>query len=346
MSTLKDVASYAGVSPATASRVLTGSLPVSDEVRERVLTAVRQLNYRPDQIARSLRRRRTNVIGLIVSTIENVFFTEVARAAERAARERGYNLIVCNTDENPEREAAYLTILNEQLIAGVVLAPAPGEANHLSSFVESKLSMVLINRSLQHVPRSSITCDDREAAFQCVTHLIGEGRRRVAAITGLGGISTTRERLEGYRHALTSAGLPLDPELEVSGKAHIEGGYRAAYHLMQRPDPPDALFVFNNVMIQGAIMALQDLGLHWPEDVDISGFGAFTTARLYRPPLTLIAQPAPEMGRRAVEVLLNQVEGRAADYPQQIVLQNELRPRDTWLRQDGNIADFAQPPGV
>ena len=338
MSTLKDVASFAGVSVATASRVLTGSLPVSNDVRDRVLKAVQHLNYRPDQIARSLRRRRTNVIGLVVSTIENVFFTEVARAAEQAAGERGYNLIVCNTDENPEREAAYLTILNEQLIAGVILAPAPGDAKHLPGFVESNLPMVLINRQLPDIPRSSITCNDSEAAFACVTHLIGEGRRRIAAITGLPGISTTRERLEGYRRALTSAALPVDPTLEVSGQAHLDGGYRATYELMQRSNPPDALFVFNNVMIQGAIMALQDLNLRWPEHVEISGFGAFATARLYRPPLTLIAQPAHEMGRRAVEVLLDQVEGRTDSQPQATILHNELRLRDSWLRKNGIVS--------
>lgn len=330
MTTLKDVAHHAGVSPATASRALTGSLPVSDDVRERVLQAVQTLNYRPDQIARSLRTRRTNVIGLIVSTIENVFFTEVARAAEQAAHEHGYNLIVCNTDENPEREAAYLTILNEQLIAGVILAPAPGEAAHLTRFVESKLPMVLINRHLDHVPRSSITCDDEDAAFRCVSHLLAEGRRRIAAITGLPGISTTRERLRGYRRALSAGGLGPDPTLEVSGQAQLEGGYRAAMDLMQRPDPPDALFAFNNVMVQGTILALQDLGLQWPDQVDVSGFGAFDLARLYRPPLTLIAQPAREMGRRAVDVLLEQVKGRADDAPQVTVLHNELRLRQTW----------------
>lgn len=332
MPTLKDVASTARVSAATASRVLTGSPHVSDDARERVLRAIQQLNYRPDQVARSLRRRRTNVIALIVSTIENVFFTEVARAAEQAADEQSYNLIVCNTDENPERELSYLTILNEQLIAGVILAPAPGQARHLASLADGRLPLVLINRRLDHVRCTSIVSDDEEAAFQCVSQLIGEGRRRIGAIIGLPGISTTQERLDGYRRALATAGLPLDSTLEVSGQAHIKGGYRAAYELMQRPEPVDALFAFNNVMTQGAVLALQDMGMRWPEQVDISGFGAFETARLYRPPLLLIAQPTYEIGRHAVELLLDQVEGRSKGEPQTITLHNQLRPRDSWLK--------------
>lgn len=332
MPTLKDVASTARVSAATASRVLTGSPHVSDAARERVLRAIQQLNYRPDQVARSLRRRRTNVIALIVSTIENVFFTEVARAAEQAADEQSYNLIVCNTDENPERELSYLTILNEQLIAGVILAPAPGQAHHLERLADGKLPLVLINRRLEHVRCTSIVSNDEEAAFQCVSQLIGEGRRRIGAITGIPGISTTQERLNGYRRALVTAGLALDPTLEVSGQAHIHGGYRAAYELMQRSESADALFAFNNVMTQGAVLALQDMGLHWPGQVDISGFGAFETARLYRPPLLLIAQPTYEIGRRAVGLLLDQVEGRSKGEPQTITLQNQLRPRDSWLK--------------
>lgn len=336
MPTLKDVAFTARVSAATASRVLTGSPHVSDSARERVHQAIRQLNYRPDQVARSLRRRRTNVIALVVSTIENVFFTKVARAAEKAADERAYNLIVCNTDENPERELSYLTILNEQLIAGVILAPAPGNAPHLESLLGGKLPMVLINRRLEHVHCTSIVSDDEDAAFRCVSQLISEGRRRIGAITGLAGISTTQERLNGYRRALATAGLPLDPTLEVAGHAHTEGGYHAAYELMRRPDPADALFAFNNPMTQGAVLALQDMGLRWPDQVDVSGFGAFETARLYRPPLLLVAQPTYEMGRRAVELLLDQVEGRSTGGPRSITLQNQLRPRDSWLQLGGN----------
>ncbi|MCB0112684.1 MAG: LacI family DNA-binding transcriptional regulator [Caldilineaceae bacterium] len=326
MPTVKDVAERAGVSVATVSRTLSGYPHVSPAARDRVLKAVAELNYRPDQVARSLRRRRSNLIGLVVSTIENVFFTELARAAEQSAREFGYNLILCNTDENPQQEATYLSILDQQLVAGVILAPAPGSAGHLRPFIESGLPIVLVNRRLEDVACISITSNDEDAAFQCVQHLIGQGRRRIAAVMGLANVFTTNERLAGYRRALAAANIAFDASLAVSGLASLRGGYDAVRQLMQSENPPDAIFAFNNVMTQGVIIALQEFGIGWPDQIDVAGFGLFEHAHLYRPPLTLIRQPTREMGRMAVEMLLQQVEhGPAENGSQpQIVLNNHL----------------------
>jgi LacI family transcriptional regulator len=331
-STIKDVAERAGVSIATASRALTGHPNVSARAREQVLQAAAVLGYQPDQVARSMRRRRTNLIGLIVSTIENVFFTEVARAAEQAAHRHGYNLIVCNTEESPKQEETYLSLLDRQLVAGIILAPAPGRGEHLRPFIENHLPIILINRYFAHLALPSITCDDLEASRQCVSQLIAEGRTRIAAIIGLKGISTTQQRLEGYQCALRDAGLSLDPSLEISGDATLEGGYRAMHELLERDDRLDAVFVFNNLMTQGAVMATQDLGLRWPEDIDIAGFGAFQVTRLYRPPLTLIAQPTHVMGDQAVVKLIAQIEGDESASAS-IVLPNRLVPRVAWDEQ-------------
>jgi DNA-binding LacI/PurR family transcriptional regulator len=340
---IKDVARAAGVSVATVSRTLSGSPRVRAATRQRVLAAVSQLNYRPDEVARSLRRRRTNLIGLIVSTVENRFFTEVAHAAEQAAHERGYQLIVCNTDEDPAQEQTYLQLLDRQMAAGVILAPAPGEGAHLAEYIAADLPMVLINRRLDHLPLPSITSDDEQAARECVTVLIQGGKRRVAAIKGLPNITTTQDRLAGYRQALAAAGLAVEPGDEAEGCATLEGGYRAARRLLTRPDPPDALFAFNNLMVQGAVIALHDLGLRWPDDVDVAGFGAFGcplgAARLYRPPLTLIRQPTHQMGRVAVAILADRLEGKTIaprEFPplgaaQQVVLKNRVIRRQEWL---------------
>lgn len=171
-----------------------------------------------------------------------------------------YNLIVCNTDEHPAQEKIYLSLLNRQLVADIILAPAPGDAQHLHPSVQSDLPVVLINRRLQHLSLPSITSDDTQANRQCVGQLIEEARRRVAAITGLDHI-TTRDRLDGYRLAPYDADLPADSTLQCLGLTMFEGGYRAMYDLLQRTSRPDAVFVFNNVMIQGAVMATQDLVL-------------------------------------------------------------------------------------
>jgi DNA-binding LacI/PurR family transcriptional regulator len=332
---IKDVAQQAGVSVSTVSRVLSGHPYIKSETRQRVVAVIEQLDYHPHPVARSLRRRRTNLIGLIVSTIENVFFTEVARAAEQTALQYGYHLIVCNTDENPQQEEIYLRTLSQQMVAGIILAPAPGSGRHLLPYLDQELALILINRRLPELSIASITADDDEAAFQGVTWLVNEGRRRIAAITGLSGVYTTQRRLAGYRRALDAAGLPVDANLEVSGRAHLDGGYEATIRLMRQDAPPDALFVFNNAMTQGVVMALQDLGLCWPEQIDVAGFGAFKTAGLYRPPLTLIKQPAREMGRRAVELLVARLEGKSGSEPKNIVLSNQLILRETWLQYQG-----------
>jgi LacI family transcriptional regulator len=380
MTTIKDVAKRAGVSVATVSRVLSGNSYVSEESRSRVLEAIDTLHYRIDQVARSLRRRRSNLIGFIVSTIENVFFTEAAHAAEQVAKQRGYHLIVCNTDEDPQQEKSYIELLDQQLVAGIILAPAWGDAPYLQSYLNNYFPIVLINRRIENLACSSITSNDEEAAEQCVNYLVEQGKRRIAAITGLPNVYTTVSRLRGYTNALIKAGLPLDPEIIVSGQANLEGGYAAAQQLVSLPEPPDALFVFNNVMVHGAIMALQDMGVQWPDPIDVAGFGAFKTARLYRPPLTLIEQPAREMGRRAAEMLITMVEGATdnaltpgtnersdahpprrnrtrtehgsdslqVEVPEQvvrhIVLENRIIYRDDWSQQWPKQIRVSQPP--
>lgn len=330
---MKDVASSAGVSMATVSRVLTDSPRVHPATRARVLQVMKDIDYRPDQVARSLRRRRSNLIGLVVSTIENVFFTEIARAAEQAAHQRGYNLIICNTDESMERERVCVEILSQQLVAGIALVPAPDDGSSRQYLIDCNLPIILINRHADHLPFPSIIAADEQAAFECVSQLIQQGKRRIAVIIGMPDISTTPARLHGYRRALTAANLPIDPTLEICGYANLEGGYRAAHALLQRSPRPDAIFVHNNMLVQGTILALQDLGLRWPEQVDVAGFGTFSTSRLYQPPLRLIAQPTHEMGRRAVEMLVGYVEGGRANPMESIVLANRVIPPESMVHE-------------
>ena len=331
--TIKDVAVQAGVSVASVSRALAGQPGVSEALRRRVLLAARELDYQPDQVARSLRRRQSNLIGLVISTIENVFFTEVARAAERAALAHGYNLLISSTDERVDREEASIAVLHQQLVAGIILAPAPGSVADRTYLAGSQPPIVLINRDPEDSPFAAVRADDEPAAFECVRWLIGQGRSQIAVISGLADVSTTRDRLAGYHRALAAANLPPIPELVVPGHANFEGGYEAARDLMIRSRPPDAIFVLNNVMLTGAVLAIQDLGLRWPNQVDIAGFGAFSDARLFQPPLTLIAQPAYDMGRLAVDVLVEQIKGRPDDERAKIVLRNRLVTRDEWTRQ-------------
>ncbi len=331
MASMQDVARAAGVSVATVSRTLSGSDSVTPRTQDRVWDAVRRLDYRPDEVARSMRRRQSTLVGLMVSTIENRFFTEVAHAAEQSAHAHGLNLVVCNTNEDPEQERNYLRVLDQQLVAGVILAPAPGTEAHLAEYVHRNLPMVLVNRRLDNVPMQSITSNDEEAAQECVEFLIGEGKQSIAAIMGLPTTFTTQQRLSGYRRALQTAGFPHSHDNEIDGLATLEGGYIAAKRLLSRSSPPDGLFVFNNLMVQGAIIAVQELGLRWPEQIDIAGFGATAVGRLCYPRLTLVKQPTREMGHKAIELLIAQMRGEPQP-PQHHVLKNRLVHRDDWSR--------------
>ena len=222
-------------------------------------------------------------------------------------------------------EEAYVSILDRLLVAGIILAPAHGEGAHLGRFISSGLPIVLVNRRLDSLGCTSITADDEEGAYQCVRYLIQSGKRRVAAITGLEGISTTEQRLLGYRRALAEAGLSdCSPECELSGEATVEGGYRATCELARSDNPPDGYFAFNNLMTQGAVMALAELGLERPAQADVAGFGAFPSAKLYRPPVMLVAQPTYEMGARAVDLLVDRVRYEEPPAPEAIVLPNKL----------------------
>jgi DNA-binding LacI/PurR family transcriptional regulator len=331
MAKIRDVAREAGVSVATVSRVLTQQPTVSDLTRKHILKVIEELGYRPDEVARSLRRRRTNLIGLIVSTIETPFFTEVARAAEHATHNAGYNLILCNTEEDPQQEERYLQLLYQQQAAGIILAPAPGLAPHLKLLQQSQVPVVLVNRRIDGLDLSSITADDCNATIEAICHLIGQGYEKIAVILGLLDTYTTRERVRGYHQALLSAGIPLNPDYEVSGNSIHEEAYIATHKLMNLPEPPDAIFAFNDLMVQGVIIALQNLGLRWPDDVEVSGFGAFTPARFIRPPLTLIRQPTYEMGCKAVEVLLRHIEAPTDGSIEHVVLKNELIRKEEML---------------
>lgn len=298
-----------------------------------MLVAARELDYRPDQVARSLRRRQTSLIGLVISSIENEFFTQIAHAAEQAALRHGYNLLIVSTDERVDREESSIAVLRQQLVAGIILAPAPGDVSIRDYLDFEQPPIVLINRDLGDPRYSSVLADDDEAAYRCTQWLIAEGRRRIGLVRGLDGISTTRERINGYVRALAEANAPRYPELEIPGRATLEGGYRATCDLMIRARPPDAIFVHNNVMLTGAIMALQDLGIARPDQVDIAGFGAFHRARLFRPPLTLIEQPTYAMAERAIALLLDQINGRDIQEPKHVTLPNRLVTREDWLDQ-------------
>ncbi len=329
MPTLHDVAKAAGVSIATVSATINQSAYVSPELQERVRKAVAELGYHPDAIARSLKKRSTQTLGLIISDITNPFFTALVRGIEDGANARGYALILCNTDERLEKEQAYLHLLRSRRVDGLIMAPAGGVDDYHGFFVQAKTPLVFIDRRIPTVPADAVVVDNTSGARQVVEYLTRLGHRRIGAITGLPQISTTHERVEGYRSALEGAGLSVDPALMQCGNSRLEGGHRAALTLLALPRRPTAIFATNNVMAIGLMRAVAERGLRCPEDISVACFDDFEWASVFRPRLTTVAQPTYDMGARAAEVLFARLDGSLTGGPKEILLSPTLMIRDS-----------------
>jgi LacI family transcriptional regulator len=305
--TMKDVGKLAGVSATTVSHVVNKSRFVSDNVKKRVLKAMEELNYQPNAIAKSLRQKSTLTIGLIISDISNPFFTGMVRGVEDTAAKFGYNLILCNTDENPDKERDYLHILRQKQIDGIIMAPTSGNSYYIGDLVKKGFPIVFIDRYLKEVDAPSVLVNNEEGAYQAIKHLIYLGHKEIGAIIGLDNITSTSERLNGYRRAVEEFGLTVKNSLIKQGNSKVAGGYQATLELLDIPSPPTAIFAANNLMTIGVMNALRSKSIRCPQDVAVIGFDDFEWASTFRPYLTTVAQPVYELGSKAAEVLIKRI---------------------------------------
>lgn len=318
MTQIRDVAARAGVSVASVSRVLSGHPSVGEDIRRRVLDAVKALGYRPDLAARRLRSRRTDTLGLIVADIRNPFFTEVSRAVEDVTYQRRMRLILCNTDEDPAREESCLELMRDENVSGVILAPS---LRRLAGFRASDYSfpLVLVDRCDPDTVADAVVLDNVEAARVLTTHVIEGGRRRILFLHGASS-ATGRQRLEGYTAAMAAHGLAP----ETVGVAPITDRSReVAQVLLARPSLPDAVIASSGLILLGLTQALRDAGRRVPGEVAIAGFDDQPWTRLVEPGITVIAQPTYAIGREAAELLLHRIA--EPDKPvRRVVLRGEL----------------------
>ena len=305
MPSIKDVALAAGVSTATVSRVLANKSRIKDETRQRVLDSIEQLNYRPNLIARSLRAQKSAKIGLVVSDIRNPFFTAIGRAVEDAAYEQGYSVLMCNTDENPDKEEMYLNLLHDENVAGIIFSPTQQFSAGLKSYT-SNIPFVIIDRSVESRDVDMVLLDNVAAAYELTMHLIENGYKKLAGL--FGDASTTgRERNRGFNKALKEH--QLSPTAVHFIAPRIKQGYETTMALLkQERGNVDAIFTSNSLLTAGAFQAIRDSQLTVPEDVALVGFDETTWGALVDPPITLIAQPTEEIGRTATELLFQRID--------------------------------------
>ncbi|MEU0336842.1 LacI family DNA-binding transcriptional regulator [Streptomyces sp. NPDC006193] len=329
MATMADVARRAGVSVATVSHVLNGTRPVLPPTRQAVLDAVDALGYTPNTLARSLVTSRTRSIGLAVSAVSNPYFTEILQGVETAALEAGYSLLIADPHDDPRHERKVAQLLHERRVDGMIVAPSARPDDLVGYLRRHAVPTVFLDRLIDGgVPEDrppgngpdavtsagapwfdQVCAGSAAPTARLVTHLAWLGHRRIGLIAGLPGLSTTHERVRGYREGLTAAGLSHDDRLLVSGNSASEGAEEATAALLSLPDPPTALVTANNAMTIGALRALRRHGRSVPDDMALCCFDDFAWADLFSPRLTAVAQPSRELGAQAVRLLLDRLAG-------------------------------------
>jgi LacI family transcriptional regulator len=306
--TINDVARLAGVHPSTVSRALhRADLPLSPETRRRVLAAVERLEYRPSAIARGLRLRRTRTLGMLVPDITNPFFPPIIRGAEEAARERGYELVLCNTDDDGDRERASLRVLRERQADGLLIATSRMADATLASVRRERFPFVLVNRGSRVGEDPAVEVNNARAASEIVAHLVQLGHSRIAHIAGPLSTTTGAERAVGYRDALRAHGVPVDARLVAEAAAYSEdAGFAAAQRLLELA--PTAIFAANDLLALGALRAARERGVRVPFDLSLVGINDIPMVGLLDPPLTTARVPQREMGAIATGILISLLE--------------------------------------
>lgn len=310
MSNIRVVAELAGVSVATVSRTLKQPESVSPKTRHRVLDAIQQAGYQPNQLAARLRSGKTHNLVVLVPTIANVFFARVISGMQQVAHEKGFTLLLSNTQADEHTESNYARMVESAAADGVIQLRAFNPFRREQVNEHNLYPMVNACEVLDNVACPTVMLDNRAAAAAMTRHLIELGHKRIALVKGPARSPLTRDRIAGYRDALTEVGIVFDEQLLVAGDFSLKAGFDAATQLLKLAERPTAIFCENDEMAIGAMQCLKQAGLRIPEDMSVAGFDDINFAEYSDPPLSTIAQPAEEFGRTAVSLLIDVLQGR------------------------------------
>ncbi len=310
MATIRTVADLAGVSTATVSHVINDTRVVSAPLTARVHEAMEQLDYQPDVVARSLRRRETLTIGLLVPSVEIPFFARVAESIQAAADDAGYSVILCNSGWSLRRERQHLRTLLARRVDGLLCLSLEMTAEDLAPVLRRDTPVVLFERSMPDIELDAVEIDNFQGAYDATAHLIALGHRRIACVTGLPHSNLNDTRIRGYQQALEGSGITVDRRLIRAGDYTGADGMRHAHALLDSPDPPTAIFALNDLMAMGVLNVAHGRGLRIPADLAVIGFDGLPLTEFTSPPLSTVQQPVAEMGAAAITMLLDRIKER------------------------------------
>ncbi len=328
MATIKEIAKAAGVSIGTVSNVLNGVASVREPARTRVVKAIEKLGYQPSMLGRALRKYKTNMIVMIVPDITNPFFPGAVRGAEDVAFRHGYRLVLCNSDNDPGKEATYIHEMQTYRPSGLIVVPADlsqGVAE-TNAYLRAGSKVVYVDRIPAKWGGESVTSAHEKGAFVATQHLINLGHQRIATITGPLTATSAQQRLEGYRRAMRSARLPVLPYYVQESEFNTAAGHMKAAVLLRTVPRPTAIFAANDLIAFGVLAAIREANLHCPEDVSVVGYDNLDEGDITVPALTTVDQFAYRIGEKAAEIVVRQTRKKVTE-PRQVVLSAELRVR-------------------
>ncbi len=329
MATVVDVAKLAGVSTSTVSRVFSGRGYVANQTRQEVLQAAKELGYIPNHIARSLRLHRTKMIGLLISDVENSFYSTIAKNVESAAKEAGYHVVLCNSNDDPEEETEYLNLLEMIQVEGLILTPTAENHQLLEGLQQKHISIVQIDRQVEGLQADAILVDNEAGAASAVSHLIEAGHERIGILSGAVEVTTGKQRLAGYERALKEHGIPLQPELVRSGSFRHDHAIEDTRALINIDPAPTAIFAANNILAEACLSVFADLGITVPHDISLVAFDDIKWMSLKKPLITAVHQPIAEMARSAANLLLKRLKNPDPMPPNEMVFQPTLIIRES-----------------
>ncbi|EIK93278.1 ribose operon repressor RbsR [Pseudomonas sp. M47T1] len=333
MATIKDVAALAGISYTTVSHVLNKTRPVSEPVRLKVEAAIAQLDYVPSAVARSLKARSTATIGLLVPNSINPYFAELARGIEDFCERNGYCVILCNSDDNPQKQRSYLRVLLEKRVDGLIVASVGEDSDLLSSLATVRTPMVIVDRSLDGVAADLVRIDHELGGYLATRHLLELGHRDIACINGPADTSVAQMRLAGYSRALAEFNVQAVPARVLESDFSGPGGYRAAGVLLDGEQPPTAIFAANDMIGMGVLRAAAERNIRVPGELSVIGFDDIQLCRYVYPALTTVGQSIRQLGEQAAERLLARIGSKVSEGVVQqivapsIVLRESTAPR-------------------
>ncbi len=326
LSTIKDVARQAGVSTATVSHVINGTRYVSSETQSKVLMAIQELGYRPNNIARSLRGGKTGTVGLIFCDLKSPFFSELFQGIETRLGEKGFDVLVINTGYDIKKEKKALDIFFSKKVDGIILVPVNDQGEHVKFLIQQGIPLVLLDKAIPGIETDLVLVNNFEGSKQMVEYLIGLGHTEIGIISGPLNTTTGKERYKGYVAALKEHQLPIDASFIQISDFTENGGFHAALKFLELANRPSVVYTCNSPMAMGTLEAFKTKNIKIPEEVGLVVFDDLPWFRFVEPPLTSVAQPSFLLGQTAAELVVSRIKKRRKII-KKVVLKVELRPR-------------------